>query len=116
MIGGGRRGIGKTALTCALLGRFAVQHEITAVKVTAIDQVNRTHHPGPAETPAGAPGDACPTPYRITEEIDCGGDKDTARMLACGAARALWLQVPEAHLQEGIAALLERLGPQTISV
>lgn len=116
MIGGGSRGIGKTAFTCAVLEKFGSQHDITAVKVTTIDRSNTNHHPEIAGTGLLQGGDPLPALYRISEETDSYGDKDTARMLASGAKRALWLQVPDAHLQNGIAALLDTLGRETVSI
>jgi len=116
MIGGCSRGIGKTAFTCALIEKFGSQHDIAAVKVTTIDPFNRGHHPEMAASGSCQRCDPLHAPYCITEETDSHGDKDTARMLASGARRALWLQVLDAHLQDGVAAMLDTLGRETVSV
>ncbi len=102
VVGGCGRRVGKTAFACAVIERFSSQRDLVAVKVTTIDSLNRNHHPPIADW--------------IVEEMNPHGDKDTARMRASGATRALWLQVPETRLQEGITALLDTLGPETISV
>jgi molybdopterin-guanine dinucleotide biosynthesis protein A len=102
MVGGCGRAVGKTAFACALIGRFGSQRDLVAVKATTIDSCNRSHH--------------LPRVDWITEETNPSGGKDTSRMLASGARRALWLQAPEDRLQEGLAALFDALGPGTISV
>jgi molybdopterin-guanine dinucleotide biosynthesis protein A/MOSC domain-containing protein YiiM len=106
MIGGCRRGVGKTAFICALIERLGSRHGIVAVKVTTVDCFQRDHGREPADSAL----------YHVTEETDPRGDGDTSRMLASGARRALWLQAPQAHLQDGIDALLDALGRETASV
>jgi molybdopterin molybdotransferase len=115
LVGGSRRGVGKTAFACAVIERFASQRDLVAVKVTTIDPFNEGHHPKPADWGPQRKRMRWGSPW-ITAETNPHSSKDTSRMLASGAKRALWLRVPEARLQEGIAALLESLGPEGLSV
>ncbi len=102
MVGGCGRGAGKTAFACALVERFSSQRDLVAVKIATIDALNRNRHP--------------PTADEIVEEMNRHRSQDTSRMLASGATRAFRLQVPETRLEAGIVALLDRLGPETVSV
>lgn len=102
MVGGCGRAVGKTAFASAVFERFSPQRDLVAVKITTVDSSNSKHH--------------APTREWITEESNPHGGKDTSRMLAAGARRALWLQIPEDRLREGVVALLDALGPETISV
>jgi len=67
VVGGSRRGVGKTALVCGLIGALP-EFRWTAVKIT-----NHLH--GRAE--------------HLWEEVTAGNGSDTARYLAAGAQRAL---------------------------
>lgn len=105
MVGGTGRRVGKTAFVCAVLERLGRQYDLAAVKITTVDSFNRSHHPPLCTWRIEEAG---PHPRSVGH--------DTARMFACGAKRVFWLQVPETRLEEGMAALLERLGPDTLSV
>jgi len=113
MVGAAGSGVGKTTLTCSLIKRFCRAQRIVGVKVTTIEQ-------GRGSCPRG--GDGCGVcesmegRYYLIEETDSGGEKDTCRMLAAGAARVLWLRVLKAHLVEGARALLEAIGSREVSV
>lgn len=106
MIGSAGSNVGKTELACALLRRFSKNHRIIGVKVTAV-----TSRDG--SCPRGGQGcGVCSSldgKYRITQETTRRSDKDTARLLAAGADAVYWLRVMRAHLQEGLAALLETI-------
>jgi len=113
MIGSAGSNVGKTELACALLGRFSKSRDVIGIKVTTIkDKEGRC--------PRGGEGcGVCSSlegVYSITEELDSISEKDTARLLAAGACRVFWLRVREEHLQEGITALLDVIGHDTVSI
>jgi molybdopterin-guanine dinucleotide biosynthesis protein A len=112
MVGASARKLGKTELACKLIAH-AGAHPVTAIKVTTVED----HH---TDCPAGREGcGVCASlkgPFAISEETDPTGDKDTSRLLAAGAIRVLWLRVRQAHLAEGSAALMQRLGPDALSI
>jgi len=108
MVGGSGRRVGKTAFSCAVIERFSSQRDVVGVKISTIDRGNSRHHASVADCPP----DIC----RIDEETALDRCKDTSRMLASGAKRAVWLQVTVPHLAQGISSLLDRLGPDVVSV
>ena len=55
-------------------------------------------------------------PYYITQEKERCGHTDTARMMAAGAKKVLWLQTLNAHLEEGIKALVDNFSDETVSI
>jgi len=102
LIGSTERHLGKTGLVCALIRALSPPHPVTAVKVSS-------PHQGPGARPLDGP-------FRITEETRPGRRKDTQRMLKAGAHQALWLEVVPADLEAGAAALLERIGTDTLTI
>jgi hypothetical protein len=108
LLGAAGRNSGKTTFACALIERLSKEGPIVAAKVTTIRERDGT-------CPRGGEGcgvcAAFKDRYDITEETVCGGTKDTQRLLASGAAQVYWLRVLKEHLEEGAAALLERIGP-----
>ena len=128
MVGAGDRNAGKTGFACSLIRKFSPEHNITGIKVTAINA------PG-ASCPHGGNGcSACSSlkgNFCITEETNLaaatrggltpttGGGakhKDTGRMLAAGAARVFWVRALKTHLREGITALFEIIGNDGIMI
>jgi len=113
MIGSAGANVGKTKLACALISKFSKERDIVGIKVTTIKAKD-------AQCPRGGwgcgvcsslEGDFC-----ITEETGSTSGKDTARLMAAGASRVFWLRVMKAHLEEGITALLDIIGPDAVSV
>lgn len=113
MIGSSGSNVGKTELACALLRRFGGRRRIVGIKVTAITSREQS-------CPRGGQGcGVCSSmegEYRITEEADRGSGKDTEKLLAAGADKVYWLRVMRAHLQEGLAALLNAIGRDAIVI
>lgn len=113
MIGASGSNVGKTELACALLRRFGRDRPIVAVKVTAIAARDQP-------CPRGGRGcGVCSSlegEYRITQEVTSDSGKDTGRLLAAGAARVYWLRVLRTHLRQGLAALLETVGRNTVMI
>ncbi|MEJ2703581.1 MAG: molybdenum cofactor guanylyltransferase [Sedimentisphaerales bacterium] len=54
--------------------------------------------------------------FSITEETNAHLDKDTARLLRAGASQVFWLRASRNRLREGLAALLDVVGPRTVSI
>ncbi|MEA3225714.1 MAG: hypothetical protein U9Q07_07160 [Planctomycetota bacterium] len=104
---------GKTAFTRILIERFGPHHDIVGVKVTTVDSFNTSHHP---EVAGSGRSDLCMGPYYVAEEKDPHSNTDTGKMLAAGAKRVLWLLALKSHLDEGVRALLEILGEETVSI
>ena len=113
MIGSAGANLGKTELACAIIRRFSKTGPITAIKVTTIKAKD-------GQCPRG--GDGCGVcsslegNFCITEETNRDGGKDTARLLAAGAGRVFWLRVIKTHLKEGLATLLDIIGPDAVLV
>ncbi len=113
MIGSSGSNVGKTELACTLLRRLGGNHRIVGVKVTAIEATD-------GSCPRGGQGcgvcSSMDAEYRITEETDRHVGKDTARLLATGADKVYWLRVMRTHLCQGLSALLEAVGRDTVLI
>jgi len=102
VIGGHSRSVGKTSVVAGLISALR-EYDWTAVKITQYG-----HGVCSAN---GAPCD-CATAdhsWAISEEKDRGGESDTSRFLAAGAARALWVRTEQGRLAEAMPALRQRL-------
>ncbi|MHC4624642.1 MAG: molybdenum cofactor guanylyltransferase [Planctomycetota bacterium] len=108
MIGSAGANVGKTELACAIIRRFCKSNPLVGIKVTTIQAKD-------GECPRGGAGcGVCSSidgNFLVTEETDRTSGKDTARLLAAGANRVFWLRVIRAHLDEGLASLLDVIGP-----
>jgi molybdopterin-guanine dinucleotide biosynthesis protein A len=113
MIGSSGSKAGKTELACALLRRLGGDHRIVAVKVTTTASREQS-------CPRGGKGcgvcSSLDTEYRMSEETDRGSGKDTGRLLAAGADKVFWLRVQRTHLQQGLLALLDGIGRDTVAL
>jgi molybdenum cofactor guanylyltransferase len=114
MIGSAGANVGKTELACAILRRFQGEgEEIVGIKVTTIKEKD-------GQCPRGGEGcGVCSSlegVYSILQETDAASGKDTSRLLAAGASRVYWLRVLKTHLEEGLAALLDIVGPEVTSI
>ncbi len=113
MIGSAGRNIGKTELACALIKKFGNEKDIIGIKVTTI-------HARDGQCPHGGQGcGVCSSlegNFIITQETDSSSGKDTARLLAAGASRVLWLRVLRKHMKEGLAGLVDVIGAEAVSV
>ena len=106
MIGSTGRNVGKTEFACELIRRHVPLTTVTAVKITTIRDGGRVcPHDGEGCGACASLGGR----FALSEERDATLAKDTARMLRAGAHRVLWLRALEAHLAEGVAALLEAI-------
>ena len=91
VVGGHSRNLGKTSLVAGLIRKFRGRNW-TAVKITQYGHHvcdNHDTHCG-CEAEPGAP-------FALTEEYE-PGNTDSARFLAAGAGRALWLRTPAGQL------------------
>ncbi len=113
MIGSAGANIGKTELACALIRKFSKSKPIIGIKVTTIKAKD-------GQCPRGGQGcGVCSSlegNFCITQETDADSGKDTARLLAVGAAKVFWLRVMKTHLKEGLAALLDKIGADAVSL
>ena len=113
MIGSAGANMGKTELACAILGKFGKNGDIIGVKVTTINDTN-------GHCPRGGEGcGVCSSldgVFCITEETNRGSEKDTSRLLKCGATKVFWLRVVREHLVEGVTALLDEIGHDAVCV
>jgi molybdenum cofactor guanylyltransferase len=113
MIGSAGANLGKTELACAILRKFGKNGNIIGIKVTTIKDTN-------GQCPRGGEGcGVCSSldgVFCITEETNRGSEKDTSRLLKCGASRVFWLRVVREHLVEGVTALLDEIGHDAVCV
>lgn len=109
MIGSASRNVGKTELACDLIRRYRKTEEIIGIKIVTVSENG-------GACPRGKKGcEVCSSfsgNYMITQEVCGPAEKDTVRMLNAGADRVFWLRVREAHLEQGILALLRLLNSQ----
>lgn len=107
LIGASGQNQGKSTLVCGLIARHAARRKIVGVKITTIHERN-------GECPRGGEGcGVCATlegNWALTEELGENPHKDTGRMLTAGADQVFWLRVFQEHLEEGLRALLDRVG------
>jgi len=113
LIGSSGSNVGKTELACALLRRLGSGRRIVGLKVTATASKEQS-------CPRGGRGcgvcSSMDAEYRITEETDRHSRKDTGRLLTAGADKAYWLRVMRTHLCQGLTALLETVGRDTVLI
>ncbi len=107
MIGAAHRDAGKTAFACAVIRRQAPARRVVALKITRLDAGDADRFgAGDRSDPGWRSFDG---PFQIDQEDDPAGQRDTSRLLRAGASAVLWLRVHDAHLAEGVAALLARV-------
>jgi hypothetical protein len=102
VIGGHSRSVGKTSVVAGLISALP-EYDWTAVKITQY---------GHGVCSANGALCDCATDdhsWAISEEKDRGGESDTSRFLAAGAARALWVRSEQGRLAEAMPALRRRI-------
>ncbi|MFC1496916.1 molybdenum cofactor guanylyltransferase [Verrucomicrobiota bacterium] len=113
MVGAAGRNAGKTEFACSLIRMFSKEREIVGIKVTTITRKD-------GSCPRGGAGcGVCSSldgNYCITDEADAPREKDTARLLAAGASRVYWLRVMKSHLEQGMSALLDIAGRDSVTI
>ncbi len=108
LIAGSGRHTGKTTLAEHIIRRYAQSCEIIGLKVSSI-------YPG-EEAAHGRKALPLDDAYRIMEETDRSGRKDTSRMLLAGAAKAFFVQATDDHLVEAMAGFFESLPAKSLLV
>src|SRR3954463_9642521 len=102
VIGGHSRNLGKTSVVAGLIAALPEYHW-TAVKITqfghGICSVN---------------GESCDCAtdehmWSVSDERDAGSGKDSARFLAAGAKRSLWVRTKQGRLAEAMPDLRREL-------
>ena len=114
MIGSAGANVGKTELASAILRKLSGEgKDIVGIKVTTIKEKD-------GQCPRGGEGcGVCSSlagVYSIVKETDSCSGKDTGRLLAAGASRVFWLRVLKTNLKEGLAALLDIVGPEVTAI
>ena len=109
LIGAAQRDAGKTTFATAVVGRLARAGRVTGVKVTLLrDDDGPCPHGGDDCHDCELP---CGQGFVLAEERGERPGKDTAKLLAAGASRVLWLRARESSLVEARDALLAALEP-----
>ncbi len=113
MVGAAERNAGKTTFACRLIKKFSANNDIIGVKVTTILEAD-------GKCPRGGEGCGVCTSlegnFCLTEEHTGPPGKDTTKLLEAGAARVFWLRVLLDHLDEGVSALLKKIGSGAVTV
>ncbi|GHT83502.1 hypothetical protein FACS1894137_04750 [Spirochaetia bacterium] len=125
LIGATGRNRGKTVLAEKLIRLFKDRFPVVGLKVTTVA------HAGTSCPRGGTGCGACviSEKYVLTEELESGapapipGDtpaecsnKDTTRLLRAGAERVFWLRSLRSALDEGYAAVLEKIPPNALII
>jgi hypothetical protein len=95
LIAGTGRNTGKTTMVCRVTRQFS-RLGIISIKISP-----HFHDPSPGLIELSREDG-----YIIYEETDSHSEKDTSRMLQCGAKKAFYIQASEGHLAEGFDELL----------
>lgn len=99
LIGSTTKGAGKTTLACDIIRLFCKTKDITAVKITPLDESSLS-----------------PDDLLIIEEKNATADTDSSRFLKAGAKKAFWLKVKKDSLHKVYDALLKLISPNSIIV
>lgn len=113
LVGASARNAGKTTFLARVVANLSRRHPVTAVKATVIRSQEGAGGCARGGTGCGVCRSLGSRPYIIHEETGEDPDKDTATLLAAGAARVLWVRIAEAHMARARDALLERIGRGT---
>ena len=110
LLAGAASDVGKTTFACSILRRFSEQLNLVAAKVTLL-------RPEDGPCPRGKSGcGVCSLSLQdfLMEEEKTGDhpDKDTGKLLAAGAERALWVKTPRTSLSRAATALAGAIGGQ----
>jgi hypothetical protein len=96
VVGGQSRNVGKTSVVAGLIAALS-DRQWTAIKIS--------QHGHDLDTREGLAG----SHFAVSEEFDRSGQSDTARYLAAGARRALWVRTRPGHLVEAMPQLHREL-------
>ena len=108
MIGATARNCGKTTFACAIIKKFSRITPVIAIKVST-KRVTDSKHKGKKH--------CNPTKgFKIIEEHNTKGYKDTSRMLSAGAKKVFRIEVKENYLQQAAKAILKKIGRSTVCV
>jgi molybdopterin-guanine dinucleotide biosynthesis protein len=99
LIGSTTKKAGKTTLACSIIQHFCKTKDITAVKITPIEDAIISKDD-----------------FVLTEEKSITGSTDSSRFLKAGAKEAFWLKVKKTSLQKGLDALLKEIDINSLIV
>jgi len=101
LIGGAKRNVGKTALTCRLIEKFSVEYEIVGLKIKTIYNNDLKDHGKSSRKEFNE--------YLIDEEVDINSTEDTGKMLRNGAHRAFIIRSKIEFLNKAVTDFLSKL-------
>lgn len=104
VVGGHSRSVGKTSVVAGLIAALP-ERTWTAVKITQFGHGICSQH----FEPCGCALNEDEHAWSISEESDRSGKSDTARFLAAGARRALWVRTRQGRLAEAMPELRRAL-------
>ena len=107
LIGGTGRNTGKTEFVCSVIAKFSAEHEIYALKVSAIYPDEGIYHGNhiPEEV------DSC-----LFEETRTQTAKDTSRMLRAGAKKVFYLRSDDSGIARHFEQFRMKLPPAALIV
>ena len=113
MIGSAGRNAGKTEFACSMISKFRTHGNIIGIKATVIQETGGTCPRGGrgCGVCSSLEGDFC-----ITEETGGPAGKDTTRLINAGASKVFWLRAVQQHLDEAVAALVDKIGRDALCV
>ncbi|MFZ0804182.1 MAG: hypothetical protein WBQ09_16745 [Terriglobales bacterium] len=102
VVGGHSRSVGKTSVVAGLIAALP-EYDWTAFKITQYGHGICSQN-----------GESCHCAtddhsWAISEEKDRGGDSDTSRFLAAGAAHAWWVRTEQGRLAEALPTIRRKL-------
>ena len=98
IVGGTGRNVGKTEFVCNCIEHFSKSNTIIGLKIT-----NHFH-------------EASAKPYKITEELNIGTNKDSSRMLRAGASRVFYVQTDSEHLSSSFHEFIKMIPDDSIII
>lgn len=111
LVGASARNAGKTTFLTRVVANLSRRHPLVAVKATVIRNQEDPGGCARGGTGCGVCRSLGSRPYILHEETGEDPDKDTAKLLAAGATKVLWVRIAEAHMAQARDALLDRIPP-----
>ena len=106
IVGGAGRNVGKTEFVCGIIRRYSPEKTIVSLKISGIN---------PGHDPHGDHGPP-PEKYRLLEETNRDGVKDSSKMLLAGASRSFYLRCRDEFLPEAVDHFLSVIGQDAVII
>lgn len=107
IVGGTGRDVGKTEFLCQLIQRVSRNHQVYALKVSAIFPDEELFHGSHEESENS---------LHLYEELNPSTTKDTSRMLRAGAQRVFYLRSNDEGILDGYNSFVRQIPSQAIIV